>query len=239
MFEQLNKYERSTLALAAVLIAFVLFVAVNIFASATLKSAQLDLTQDSLYTLSPGTRSVLKSIDEPITLRFYLSHALTEQSPVHAQYGSRVRDLLERYTNIAHGKIKLEIYSPEPYSQDDDRAMAAGLQGIPLDNAGAVGYFGLVASNSTDDLQVIPFFNPDREQYLEYDLTKLIYSLANPKKPTIGLYTSLPLRADPKNQYQPWPIYKELAQFFTVKSLRGEGIVPADIDVLLSLTPRP
>ena len=238
MLEQLNKYERSTLALAAVLVAVVFFISLNIFSSATLKSAQLDLTEDSLYTLSPGTISVLKSLDEPITMRFYLSRQLTEQSPVHAQYANRVRELLERYTSIAHGKIKLETYAPEPYSQDDDRAMSAGLMGVPLDNAGAVGYFGLVATNSTDDLQVIPFFNPDREQYLEYDLTKLIYTLANPKKRTIGLYTSLPLRADPANQYQPWPIYRELVQFFQVKSLRGEGRVPDDIDVLLVAYPK-
>lgn len=238
MLEQLNKYERSTLALAAVLVAMVFFISLNIFSSATLRSAQLDLTEDGLYTLSPGTISVLKSIDEPITLRFYLSRALTEQSPVHAQYGNRVRELLEHYTNIAHGKLKLETYSPEPYSQDDDRAMSAGLRGVPLDNAGAVGYFGLVATNSTDDLQVIPFFDPDREQYLEYDLTKLIFALAHPKKPTIGLFTSLPLAADPKNQYQPTPLYRELAQFFRVKSLRGEGRVPDDVDVLLVAHPK-
>ena len=149
MLEQLNKYERSTLALAAVLVAMVFFVSLNIFSSATLRSAQLDLTEDGLYTLSPGTISVLKSIDEPITLRFYLSRALTEQSPVHAQYGNRVRELLEHYTNIAHGKLKLETYSPEPYSQDDDRAMSAGLRGVPLDNAGAVGYFGFSGNMDT------------------------------------------------------------------------------------------
>ncbi len=238
MLEKLNKYERSTLALAAVLTAVVFFISLNIFSSATLKSSQLDLTEDSLYTLSSGTISVLKSLDEPVTLKFYLSHALTEQSPVHAQYANRVRELLERYASIAHGKIKLETYAPEPYSQEDDRAMTAGLQSVPLDNAGAVGYFGLIAVNSTDDAQLIPFFNPDREQYLEYDLTKLIYTLANPKKPTIGLLTSLPLRADPSNNYQPWALYRELAQFFTVKSLRGEGRVPDDIDVLLIAHPK-
>lgn len=238
MLEQLNKYERSTLALAAVLVAVVFFISLNILSSATLKSAQLDLTEDGLYTLSPGTISVLKSIDEPITLRFYLSRVLTDQSPAYAQYGNRVRELLDRYTNIAHGKLKLETYSPEPYSQDDDRAMSAGLRGVPVDNAGAVGYFGLVATNSTDDLQVVPLFNPEREQYLEYDLTKLIYALAHPKKPVIGLYTSIPLAADPKNQYQPTPLYRELAQFFTIRSLRGEGRVPDDIDVLLVAHPK-
>jgi ABC-type uncharacterized transport system involved in gliding motility auxiliary subunit len=238
VLQQLNKYDRRTLALAAVLIGVIFFVAFNILTANALKSDRLDLTEDGLYTLSPGTIAVLNSIDEPITLRFYLSHQLTEQNPVYAQYANRVRELLERYAGIAHGKIKLETYAPEPYSQDDDRAMAGGLQGVPVDTAGAVGYFGLIATNSTDDLSVVPLFSPDREQYLEYDLTKIIYSLAHPKKPTIGLYTSLPLRADPARQYQPWPIFRELAQFFNIKSMRGEGRVPDDIDVLLIAHPQ-
>ena len=238
MLKKLSTIERSTLALAAVATAILFFIALNILSSGTLKTSQLDLTEDSLYTLSPGTVSVLKSIDEPITLRFYLSRALTEQSPVHAQYANRVRELLERYASIADGKIRLETYTPEPYSLEDDRAMSQGLHGVPVDSAGAVGYFGLVAANSTDDAMVIPFFDPDREQYLEYDLTKLIHSLANPKKPTIGLISFLPLKADPAQDYQPWNIYRELAQFFNVKSLRGEGRVPDDIDVLLIAHPK-
>ena len=238
MLKKLSTIERSTLALAAVATAILFFIALNILSSGTLKTSQLDLTEDSLYTLSPGTVSVLKSIDEPITLRFYLSRALTEQSPVHAQYANRVRELLERYASIANGKIRLETYTPEPYSLEDDRAMSQGLHGVPVDSAGAVGYFGLVAANSTDDAMVIPFFDPDREQYLEYDLTKLIHSLANPKKPTIGLISFLPLKADPAQDYQPWNIYRELAQFFNVKSLRGEGRVPDDIDVLLIAHPK-
>ena len=238
MFEKLYKLDQSTLALAGIAVAAVFFISLNIFAAGTMKTTQLDLTEDSLYTLSPGTVSVLNSIDEPITLRFYLSRALTEQSPVHAQYANRVRELLERYADIAEGKIRLETYAPEPYSLEDDRAMSQGLTGVPLDSAGAVGYFGLVAANSTDDALVIPFFDPEREQYLEYDLTKLIHSLANPEKPTIGLISNLPLRADPDKEYQPWNIYRELAQFFNLKSLRGEGKIPEDIDVLLIIHPK-
>ena len=238
MLDKLKKIERGTLALIAVATAVLFFIAVNILASGTLKSSQLDLTEDSLYTLSPGTVSVLKSIDEPITLKFYLSRALTEQSPVHAQYANRVRELLERYAHISGGKVKLETYAPEPYTLEDDRAMQQGLQGVPVDSAGAVGYFGLVAVNSTDDALVIPFFDPGREQYLEYDLTKLIHSLANPKKPTIGLLSYLPLAADPAHDYKPWEFYRELTQFFTVKSLRTMGRVPDDIDVLLIVHPK-
>ena len=238
MIEKLKKIDRGALALTAIATAALFFVAINILTSATLKTSQLDLTEDSLYTLSPGTVSVLGKIDEPITLKFYLSRALTEQSPVHAQYANRVQELLERYAEISDGKIRLDVYAPEPYTLEDDRAMAQGLQGVPVDSAGAVGYFGLVAVNSTDDALVVPFFDPSREQYLEYDLTKLIHSLSNPQKPTVGLLSYLPIRADPKRDFKPWEFYRELSQFFTIKSLRTEGKVPDDVDVLLIVHPK-
>ena len=48
-------------------------------------------------------------------------------------------------------------------------------------------YFGLVASNSTDDISVIPYFDQTRESYLEYDLSRIINDLANPKKQKLGM----------------------------------------------------
>ena len=57
---------------------------------------------------------------------------------------------------------------------------------MPLDQGGEQVYFGLAATNSTDDQQIIPFFQPERERFLEYDLTKLIHSLAFPKKTVSG-----------------------------------------------------
>lgn len=236
--ESLRRFERNTLAIVAIAVAVVFLISLNILSANVLRRSQLDLTEDHLYTLSKGTKDVLASLDEPITMKFFMSPNLAEQSPVHAAYASRVRELLERYVQLSHGKITLQMYSPEPYSKQEDLAIAGGLRGIQVNSAGDMAYFGLSATNSTDDQKSIPFFDPSREPYLEYDLTKLVYSLAHPKKPVIGLLSSLPLGADPSNHYQPWPVFRELTQFFDIQSLRASSVIPKDIDVLLVVHPQ-
>ncbi len=129
----------------------------------------------------------LAQIDEPITLRFYYSNRLGDEVPAYGVYAQRVRELLDQYVAAAHGKIRLEIYNPQPFSDVEDRAVAFGLQAVPLDSEGDQVYFGLAATNSTDDQQVIPFFSPERERFLEYDLTKLVHcARLSRKRPSSG-----------------------------------------------------
>ena len=122
-----------------------------------------------------------------------ISKRLGEAAPVYGRYFERVRALLEQYRDISGGKLELAIFDPEPFSDAEDRAVAAGLRGVRLNQDGETGYFGLVGTNATDNDATIPFFTTDREPFLEYDLTKLIYTLANPKKRVVGLITGLPL----------------------------------------------
>src|SRR6185312_4601524 len=156
-------------------------VAVNLIA-ARFGAARLDLTREHLYTLSRGTRATLAKIDEPVTLRLYYSTKLGDALPSYAVYYRRVRELLDQYVAAADGKLRLETYDPLPFSDVEDRAVALGLQGAPLDTGGEQVYFGLAGTTSTDDRQVIPFFAGERERFLEYDLTKLVHALAAPKK---------------------------------------------------------
>ena len=140
---------------------------------------------------------MLRTIDEPISLRLYFSKRLGEAAPVYARYFERVRALLQQYNDISGGRVEFAVFDPEPFSDAEDQAVAAGLRGVRLNQEGEVGYFGLVGSNSTDTDATIPFFTTDREAFLEYDLTKLIFTLANPKKRVVGLMTSLPLDGGP------------------------------------------
>ena len=159
-----------------------------------------------------------------------------------ARYFDRVRALFEQYRDISGGKLQLSILDPEPFSDAEDKAVAAGLKGLRLNAEGEVGYFGLVASNATDNQQTIPFFSPDRELFLEYDVTKLIYALANPKKRTIGLMTSLPLdggKSPMRDQAtQPWLIMGQIREFFDVRTVDQDvKEIPSDIDVLMVAQP--
>ena len=240
----MRKPSRRATAAIALISAAVLFVAINVIAGHVLRSTRLDLTQQHLYTLSDGSKKTLARIDEPITLRFYYSPRLGDEVPSYGIFAQRVRETLEEYAALAKGKIKLELLDPEPFSPTEDRAVAFGLQGVPLDQGGDQVYFGLAATNSTDDQQVIPFFQPDRERFLEYDLTKLIHSLAFPKKTVVGLVTSLPLEGDfmaalQGKPLEPYAIVDQLRQLYELRTLATEfDAVPADVDVLMIAQPQ-
>ena len=234
--------KRSTLAWAGLALAAVVLLSVNLASSIGLKTWRVDLTQDRLFTISEGTREILKSIDEPISAKLYFSRNLAAASPDVARYFDGVRALFEQYRDISGGKLQLSVLDPEPFSDAEDKAVASGLKGLRLNAEGEVGYFGLVASNATDNQQAIPFFSPDRESFLEYDVTKLIYALANPKKRTIGLMSSLPLdggKSPMREQAtQPWLIMSQIREFFDVRSVDQDvKEIPSGLDVLMVAQP--
>jgi len=235
---------RRAAAAVAIVCAAILLVAVNVIAQHGLRSARLDLTQRHLYTLSDGSKKTLARLDEPITLRFYYSPRLGDEVPSYGIYAQRVREMLEEYAALAKGKVRLEMLDPQPFSPTEDRAVAFGLQGVPIDQGGEQVYFGLAATNSTDDQQVIPFFQPERERFLEYDLTKLVHSLAFPKKTVVGLATSLPLEGDFMAAMQgrpltPYTIVEQLRQLYEVRTLSPDfDKVDDDVDVLMIAHPQ-
>lgn len=241
----LTRLDRAALTILGLALAIALFFALNIFAEGAFKNESIDLTEGRLYTLSPGTRQLLGELKEPITLRFYFSKRLGDEIPSYAAYATRVRELLERYASLANGKLRLEFYNPEPFSDVEDRAVSFGLQGVPVNTSGDQVYFGLAGTNSTDDEETIPFFQPDRERFLEYDITKMIASLANPKKKVIGLISTLPMEGSAGNPMmggagaRPWTIMSQMRQQFDVRDL-GEtpDKIDKDVDVLMIVHPK-
>ncbi len=234
---------RRAIAVAALVCIALLLISANIVIGRWF-TARLDLTADKLYTLSPGTFHTIAEIDEPITLRLYYSKQLGDEVPAYGVYAQRVRELLDQYVAAADGKIRLETYNPQPFSDVEDRAVAFGLQAVPLDSEGDQVYFGLAATNSTDDQQVIPFFSPERERFLEYDLTKLVHSLAVPKKTVVGLISTLPLQGDMTAMMQgrpsrPMAVIDQLQQLDKVEPLDADiDVIPADVDVLMLVHPQ-
>ncbi|MEA2775360.1 MAG: gliding motility-associatede transport system auxiliary component, partial [Acetobacteraceae bacterium] len=176
---------RLTFSIVGVIAAAAIAIGINMFADARLANLQLDLTQRQIYTLSPGTKQVLANLKEPVTLRLFYSRQLGSTVPAYGTYADHVREMLRDYAAISAGKVKLELYDPEPFSDTEDRAMAYGLQGVPVDQGGSQIYFGLAGTNLEDDERTIPFFQAERERFLEYDVTKLIYELSNPKRPVV------------------------------------------------------
>ncbi len=222
----------------------VLFLGVVMLSNLGLRGMRLDLTQNKLYTLSPGTQQVLGDLKEPINLYFYFSRdAASKQSPLMLPYAARVREFLEEIAARSGGKVRLQVIDPPPFSDDEDHAAEYGLQSLQAGGGGEPLYFGLAATNSTDGRSQIPEFTPDREEFLEYDVAKLIQELGTPKKPVIGLMSSIGLRG----QFNPqtgqmgdtWPILTQLEQSFTVRSLAGDvDQIDKDVDVLMLVHPK-
>lgn len=223
----------------------VLFFAINIWSNAGLKGVRADLTEARLFTLSPGAQRIAASPDEPVTLYFYYSSKLAQGSPSIQSYARRVRELLEEFELRSKGKIRLRVIDPEPFSDDEDRAVQAGLVPVPM-GAGENLYLGLVGTNSLDSQEVIPFFDSRQERFLEYDISKLVYVLAHPKKKVVGLMTSLqmegmmfdPMTGQPTRQ-PPWQIVREMRNFFEVKTIPpATDAIPDDLDALMVVHPK-
>jgi len=223
-------------------------IGINLFADARLGSVQADLTASHLYTLSPGTKAIIANLKEPVTLRLFYSRKLGATVPAYGTYADHVREMLLNYASLSNGKVKVEFYDPEPYSDTEDRAVGYGLQGVPVDQGGENVWFGLAGSNLEDDQRTIAFFQAERERFLEYDLTKLVYELSNPKRPVIGLMTPLPMEGDPRammmarqqggNAGQPFASDVLLRQTNTVKIVPTDAqVIDPDIQVLLVAQP--
>jgi len=222
----------------------VLLVAVILVSNALFRGARLDLTQSHLYTLSNGTKKILSSIDEPIHLYLFYSDKGTQNLPALRTYAQRVREMLDEMSTRAGGKIKLDVVDPLPFSEDEDRATGFGLQAVPTGQAGENIYFGLAGTNSTNGKSVIPFMQPDKEAFLEYDIAKMINELSLAKKPAVGLITGLPMSAsfDPQTRQmrEPWAVDTQLQQSFDVRQLSAPSLktIDKDIGVLVLIHPK-
>ncbi len=235
----MKKKYYSGLGLCLLALGFLMFTLLN---NVLFGGWRLDLTDNNLYTLSDGSREILESIDEPVNLYFFFSEKSSEDLTSLRVYATRVREMLEEYELVANGKINLSLVDPEPFSEAEDQAAEFGLQGITVSTAGEELYFGLAATNALDDQEVIPFFQPDKEEFLEYEISKLIQSLSVVEKPVVGVLSSLEVQGNMNMQtYQmtpPWMVVDQLRQLFTVQTINPEDTIPAEIDILLLIHPK-
>jgi len=240
---------KQLLSTAGLVLAVILFLSFNIVTNGNLKSARVDLTQDRLYTLSEGSLNIIESLTEQLTLRLYFSEQVAQELPSIKSYAQRVQELLEEYQRASNGMIRLMVVNPEPFSDNEQRAKQYGLQGVPIDGGSDPLYFGLAGSNILDGLESISFFQPEKEDVLEYDLTKLIYKLSSAERKSVAVMSSLevngeeydPLKGEAPSDdgAKPWAFMGELRQLFNVSFLPTDiKRIPSSIDVLMLVHPK-
>src|ERR1035437_7639032 len=222
---------------AGVLVMLAILIAFNFIAGTA--RTRLDLTQEKAYTLSAGTKAILKKLDTPVTIRFYCtqSESATPETVYLKGYARKIEDLLAEYRQVAGSKLKIEKYDPQPDSDAEDSARLGGIE--PQALPGAEGFYLGVAVKCADEVQAIPFLAPNRERLLEYDLSRAIVRTETPEKPTIGLMSPLPVFVMPSNPMmqqmgqqgsEPWTIVNELKNDFNVKRV-GMDVDKIDDDI--------
>lgn len=235
----MQHYQTSISALVAILG----FAIIIVFSNTFFKSARLDLTEQQLFTLSEGSKAIVEAVQEPIHVYFYFSEESSRELTQLRTYAARVEALLEEYASHSKGNIVVTRIDPEPFSEAEDDADAYGLQKVPVGGAGDGLYFGIVANNALDGTEVISFLQPDKEAFLEYDISQVLFRLSQAVKPKIGLFSALPVKdqVNPQTfQMQPgWQSIKEIEQLFEVVDVDAEATtIDADINLLLLIHPK-
>jgi ABC-type uncharacterized transport system involved in gliding motility auxiliary subunit len=223
------------------LLALAIFLLISVMGLSMLGQWRIDLTEGKLYTLSDGTENILKNIKDPVTLKFYYSESLTRDVPALRNYAKRVEEMLREYERAANGKLVLDIIHPEVFSEDEDAAAAAGLQGLPNGRGESI-YLGLSGSQS-DRMETIALFNPQKENLLEYQISQLVYKLSRPAPVVVGVISNLPVfrSMDPKtNRPRPgWLIVDQLTQLFDIRRQIDLSVdkIDDDLNMLIVIHP--
>jgi ABC-2 type transport system permease protein len=218
------------------------------------RNFKVDVTQQRLYTLSSGTKAILAKLNQPITMKLYYAKTAAIKGPDQIRYFNNyyefVKSLLEEYVAASGGMIKLEIIDPRPYSDQEVAALRYGIKRFPITQEESF-FFGLVVQTQFGVEKTIPVFSPNRENFVEYDISYLIDNAITRQKKRIGILSSLPMMGDDLSPYmarlmqmqgqQPrpaWAFVEQLKQQYEVKGIPADINKIEDIDILLVVHPK-
>ena len=242
----------SPLGLVSITAGLVLSVAMISFMPSSLR---IDLTEDRLYSLSDGTRNIVSNLDQQLEVMFFYSDSATEDIPQIRSFATRVQELLREIVMASNSNLRLSVIDPEPFSEDEDLATQFGIQPVPVTQGGEEIYFGLVVTNGSGEnmpfnMQVsetIPLIRPDQEEFLEYEVIKLVAKVNNPDLPVVGLITQLDIDGgfDPVRGQAtaPWMVMEYIRQLYEVRRVDIAGIdannhIDDEVDILMVVHPQ-
>ena len=224
-------------------LAVLLFFVFNAFNHLVFKDARLDLTEGQLYTLSEGSLNLVQGIEEPVQVYFFFSEMASRDLTPIRTYADRVESMLEEFALASNGMLFVERIDPAPFSEAEDEAAAFGLQAVPVSATGDALYFGLAGSDALDNVETIPFFQPDREMFLEYEISQLIDRLARPKREVVGLISTLPVTDQVNPQtFQPEPGWQSILSLEDTVTLESIDVsaeeIPEGLAALVLIHPK-
>ncbi len=238
--------------IGAVLVLVIAFSAISVCQNIG-SSVRLDVTDQKLYTLSKGTKAILAKLNQPITLNLYYAKTASLKGPDQIRYFNNyyefVRALLEQYAAEAKGMVDLQLIDPRPYSEDEVQALRHGLKRFSITQEENF-FFGLVVQTQFGVEKVIQFFSPDRQEFVEYDISYLIDTAITRQKTKVGIMSSLPVMGDATGYMaqmmrmqgqQPkgsWTIVEQLRSKYEVNEIATDVNDINDVDILVVIHPK-
>lgn len=218
-----------------------------------------DLTEADIYSLTAGTEEILTKMKKegvkPIDLKLYFSYTNGKTLPKFIKnfinYNDYVRNLLKEYERTSDGKLRVTYIDPITDSDDAEDAADYGLDGKAINQHGDLFYFGLVFETQTGSKDVIDFLWPEKQETIEYEISKRIYGLVWPTKKRIAVmsgieplpddnpYMAQLLAAQGKQPGKPWATMELLKEQFELTSLGKDvdQISHDEYDLLLVIHP--
>jgi ABC-2 type transport system permease protein len=235
------------------------FVLVIVFSAISIcqnigRPLKLDITDQKLFTLSDGTKAILAKLNQPIRARLFYAKTAALKGPDQIQFFNNyyefVKALLEEYVSVSNGMVELEIVDPRPFTDDEEQALRYDLRRFPITEEESF-FFGLVVQTQFGVEKVIKFFSPDRQNFVEYDISYLIDTAITRQKKKIGILSSLPVMGDDVSGYmaqmmmrqgqQPrpaWTFVEHLRKQYEVKTVDTDVNDINDVDILLVIHPK-
>ena len=247
----MNRTIRATLGAGFVLV--IIFSAISICQNIG-EPLKIDITDQGLYTLSDGTKAILAKLNQPIRARLYYAKTAALKGPDQIRFFNNyyefVRALLEEYVTTSKGMVELEVIDPRPFTDDEEQALKYGLRRFPITEEESF-FFGLVVQTQFGVEKSIPFFSPERQNFLEYDISYLIDTAVTRQKKKIGVLSSLSVMGDDVSGYmaqmmmrqgqQPkpaWTFVEQLRKQYEVKTVATDVNDINDVDILLVIHPK-
>ncbi|RKY07670.1 MAG: hypothetical protein DRP65_10140 [Planctomycetota bacterium] len=247
----MNRLSRAIIAI--VFVAAITFSAISI-CQTTAKSLRADITEQKLYTLSDGTKAILAGLNQPVKLKLYYTKTAAMKGPDQIRYFNEyyyfVRALLDEYVRAGKGMVELEIIDPRPFSDEEAQALRYGLRRFSITEEESF-FFGLVLQTQWGVEKTIEFFSPERQNFVEYDISYLIDTAITREKKRIGILSPLKVMGDNVSGYMaqlmqmqgqspkpPWGIVRQLKQMYDVKQIPTDTDQIKDTDILLVVHPK-
>jgi ABC-type uncharacterized transport system involved in gliding motility auxiliary subunit len=233
--------------ITGLLIVLAILVAANVIVR-NLK-IRADLTEDKLFTLSQGTRNVLRGLDGAVTLKLFFNRSSPEVPVFLKNYARQVEELLDEYQLVSGRKVAVEMCDPKPDSEAEEWAQRYGIPSQQIGMLGPSLCLGLVAVSGSNEA-VLPVLDPRMESMLEYEITRLIYRVAHPAKPVVAVLSSLPVLGSqgprfpmpgqpPPPQQPAWIAFQNLRDDYDVRMVEpAADEIPADAQALILVHPK-